>query len=108
MDAAGKNSKLKKILFQLCFGRGSPEFALQYVRSNGLDDDDNYAYYQTQDVCTYMPIDMNGSVTAVFNIKTRGKKNVRLFSIFNIETFPGNETLLRFNRINNSKTSYNY
>lgn len=53
---------------------GWPKYALDYVKTNGLNDDDNYPYFAEKDTkCWYLPTDKIGSVTNTFTVQTKGE-----------------------------------
>lgn len=58
--------------------RGWPKYALDYVKANGIDTDDDYPYYAEKDSCDTSAAKV-GVVNATYNIPTRGK-NIKYLS----------------------------
>lgn len=56
-----------------CSG-GWPEYALNYVKDNGITDEDEYPYVGYERTCEYTDNDKIGVVSEVFNIPTRGNE----------------------------------
>jgi hypothetical protein len=59
-----------------CWGcnGGWPKYALDYVKTNGISDDDSYPYWGGQDACWYNATKMAvGHLNQTYNIPTRGK-----------------------------------
>jgi cathepsin L len=53
---------------------GWPEYALDYVKANGMTDEEEYPYVAYQRTCEYTPSEKVGIITGVHNIPTRGNE----------------------------------
>lgn len=53
---------------------GWPGYALEYVRDNGITDEEEYPYVQYDRTCDYNPADKVGSISEVYNVPTRGNE----------------------------------
>lgn len=58
---------------QGCTG-GWPEYALDYVKENGITDKTTYPYEEHKGTCEYTSSERIGTVSEVFNIPTRGNE----------------------------------
>lgn len=56
-----------------CTG-GWPEYALDYVKSSGMTDEEEYPYVAYERTCEYRPSEKVGTITGVHNIPTRGNE----------------------------------
>jgi xylem cysteine proteinase len=56
-----------------CIG-GWPEYALDYVKNNGITDEEEYPYVAYERTCEYRPSEKVGTITGVHNIPTRGNE----------------------------------
>jgi C1A family cysteine protease len=56
-----------------CSG-GWPEYALDYVKTNGMTDEEEYPYVAYERTCEYAPSEKVGTITGVHNIPTRGNE----------------------------------
>lgn len=53
---------------------GWPEYALDYVKTNGIADEEDYPYVAYERTCEYTPSEKVGVITGVHNIPTRGNE----------------------------------
>lgn len=58
------------------FNRGWPKSALDYVKNNGITDDDSYNYYASPDVCFYTSDQQVGAINGTHLIATNGNETL--------------------------------